>query len=175
MYSLLHSRPFSNILAVDRNPIHPTQRTETPGGAHIRCSSVDLIALSCWSYNFFHFFCSLLPSHFAGQRQGWSLFSRWHHFLGHRVCRGQPARRLHKDIEICPVDFGYRFVIDEFLEEEKKLKWWRMADNGWQRRACNGASRNKCSISKRKRLDFLCSPMYGQRTVLDYVNIPLNC
>lgn len=47
--------------------------------------------------------------------------------------RGQPARRLHKDIEICPVDFGYRFVIDEFLEKKKKWsdeEWLTMDDKG---------------------------------------------
>lgn len=173
MYSLLHSRPFSNILAVDRNPIHPTQRTETPGGAHIRCSSVDLIALSCWSYRTFFLFSAPVPFRRSKARMV-TIFS----LASFPGASGAPR-------PTCPAFAqGYRNLSRGFwipfcdrwvFRRKKKLKWWRMADNGWQRRACNGASRNKCSISKRKRLDFLCSPMYGQRTVLDYVNIPLNC
>lgn len=40
----------------------------------------------------------------AGEGQGRSLLPGGHHQLGHRVCRGQSARGLHKDIQVCPLD-----------------------------------------------------------------------
>lgn len=50
-----------------------------------------------------------------GAWQGRTLLPRRHHIVGHRLRRGQPARRLHQDLEVRAVDFEERHVMVKII------------------------------------------------------------